>query len=274
MQLENNSLYIDSIHKKELNVLKKSHWLSIKSFIWKEIGGLYPLLDIPSGFCFLFGSIFFSLVPLLDLINVRLSRFILDWILMIGVIFFTFAKLFVETRAIYAHFFKDKKSHVGPTYHIGVLGLFTGGMFFGSSLIVNMNNGSEILLSILKTISSTLFVIGSLSFVTNAFPHAIKDKFKEKTSNAYMLGSFFFLNGSIFFLIGSITSFPNFKVNDTVLNILGLISGLLFLIGASCYLVLGFWEMHIFKAGPDECYLSQLQEMKEKKLDHLNQSTL
>jgi hypothetical protein len=66
-------------HHKRLARLFLWLWIQLEAFLWKEVGEMYPYLDIPSGFCFLLGSIAFAVAPLLKMVHSGNVEYAMDW---------------------------------------------------------------------------------------------------------------------------------------------------------------------------------------------------
>mmetsp|Transcript_1592 Transcript_1592/g.2056 ORF Transcript_1592/g.2056 Transcript_1592/m.2056 type:complete len:296 (+) Transcript_1592:237-1124(+) len=243
-------------------------WIRVEAFLWKEVGGMYPYLDIPSGLCFVLGSFAFTLAPLLRMVLSADADYGLDWLLMAGVILFTAAKALVELRAGYAHLFKGPSARVSGCYHAAVVGLLIGGLLFGAYLLLVVQpTAGPLLLARFSLSSSVFFFLGSAAFVADAYPQAHSDGFRHDLSNSYLLGSLLFLLGSAFFIAGSSLSFPNVPSRETPENGLSLLGGAMFLLGSCFFLFLGFLEMREFKRGPDMNLPSVRRRCKQLGID-------
>eukprot|EP00980_Cylindrotheca_fusiformis_P015393 scaffold4329_cov115-Cylindrotheca_fusiformis.AAC.10 len=240
-------------HHKHLDRILRNSCIRTEAFLWKEVGGMYPFLDIPSGICFLVGSFFFMLAPLLGLTMDTVDEDVLNWINMVGVILYTAAKFLVELRAIYAMLFKGPTAQVSPSYHGAVIAFFIGGFLFGADLIMAFRDSSSLSIARVSMSSSFFFTLGSIFFLVDAFPEARSDHFKSGPSNAYVIGSTFFLTGSVCFIVGSAVLFSGVDLGDPekLGNIFNFLGGLQFLLGSAAFLLLGYFEMSEFNKGPN-----------------------
>ena len=236
-----------AVHERRRKRLVKNSL--IQTFIWKEIGGLYPYADFLSGFFFIGGSFLFFLGPFLFLVEADVSTAGLDWIQMGGVIMLTGAKFGVEGRALYAHFFKGPSSQVGLLYHFAIAGFFIGGLLFGASLAVDLLKGPVLAAAITSLCSSLLFLLGSVMFVVDSWGHVVHDHFHSRASNAYFLGSFFFWLGSAFFVLGSCFQIIIIyqSLTDLLAPSMNTVGSFFFIVGSVFYLVLGYWEITSFR---------------------------
>ena len=255
-------------HHKNLARMFKRPWIQVEAFLWKEVGGMYPYLDIPSGFCFLVGSLLFSIAPLLRMLLSEDAYTVLDWLNLSGVILYTVAKALVELRAIYAHLFKGPSARVSAWYHAAVIGLLVGGLLFGAYVILHMKHAGAMSLARTSLSSSAFFVIGSAAFVRDAFPHAYADRFQSAPSNSYFLGSLLFLLGSVCWLVGSSLLFPVLSYASPELdNVFNFLAGAMFVFGSICYLILGYFEMKQFNRGPNLNLPAVQRRCKELGID-------
>tara|TARA_R110002050_G_scaffold58872_1_gene131764 strand:+ start:1228 stop:2049 length:822 start_codon:yes stop_codon:yes gene_type:complete len=226
-------------------------WIGVEAFVWKEVGGLYPYLDIPSGICLVLGSIILSVVPLLHIVRPQEYAVTYNAVLMVGVVLFTLAKFFVELRAAYARLFKGPSSWATIWYHLGILGSLIGGVLFGIVLVLLLVEADDFDVSCVSMASSVMFVAGSFCFCVDAWPDFWeKGPYMNKYSAIYMWGSTWFLIGSFCYVAASGISYTTFEEADLHANIWSLAGGVFFLFGASFFFGLGVIEMHEFQKGP------------------------
>lgn len=245
---DNHNHFHKTLHRLHTHI----SWIAIESFVWKEVGGLYPYLDIPSGLCFVVGSIIFSIVPLLHILLPEEHSVIYNAVLMGGVALFTIAKFLVEVRATYARLFKGPSAWATVWYHLGVLGLLIGGILFAVVLILLFVEADDFDISCVSMASSIMFVAGSLFFCIDAWPDFWdKGPYKNKSSAFYMWGSVWFLVGSFCFVVASGISYSSFEDADLHEDIWNFAGGIFFLFGASFYFGLGIIEMYELKKGPN-----------------------
>jgi hypothetical protein len=175
----------------------------------------------------------------------------MDWLNMPGVILFTAAKGMVELRTIYAHLFKGRAARVYGWYHGAVVCFFIGGLLFGVFLILVFQKGGQMSLAQTSMSSSVFFLLGSSAFIIDAYPQALADNFVCAPSNSYFLGSLLFLIWSVCWIVASSTLYPATRKREALQNIFNSLAGIMYVLGSSGFLILGYFEMHQFNRGPD-----------------------
>ena len=146
--------------------------------------------------------------------------------------------------------FKGPGARVSLWYHVAVTSFFVGGFLFGVDLILAFKKAKPLLVSQFSVSSSAFFFLGSVAFVVDAFPHAVKDKLQSAPSNTYLWGSVLFLVGSAFWIVGSSLLFSK-TATEMLIDVFNFLAGLMFLFGSTFFLLLGYFEMHEFNRGPD-----------------------
>lgn len=230
-------------HRKLAHQASKGWRATTESFLLKEIGGAYPFFDLLSGICFVVGSVFSALEPILLIVGTRLSRNSLDWILMSGVILFTLAKLFVATRGIWTYYNKPPSSHMSILSISAVACFFIGGGLFALALILDQHNQSSDRVASSSLASSFSFMTGGVLFVMDAMPRYQRNNGKDRNTNMNLAGSVGYLMGGTLYTIGNCIAFPQQNVNMLIINAFFVSGGLSFFLGSGCFLVIGFWEI-------------------------------
>eukprot|EP01094_Clydonella_sp_ATCC50884_P027033 TRINITY_DN7603_c0_g2_i1.p2 TRINITY_DN7603_c0_g2~~TRINITY_DN7603_c0_g2_i1.p2 ORF type:complete len:255 (-),score=95.29 TRINITY_DN7603_c0_g2_i1:209-973(-) len=213
------------------------------------MGGLYPYLDVAGGVLFTLGSVCFVVAPLLELTRSAPVEAV-DWIYMSGVILLTFAKVFVEGRAVYAHVFKSRSAQVSAEYHVAIVCFVVGGALFALSLALQLARLSALWVAVAALLSSLFFLAGSQAFVHDSWGHVRKDRFVQRESNAYLVGSFSFWEGSAFFTVAACFALAEVyrpPLWPPVTGVANLLGGVCFLCGSLTFMLLGYWEMASFR---------------------------
>eukprot|EP01094_Clydonella_sp_ATCC50884_P010829 TRINITY_DN20643_c0_g1_i1.p1 TRINITY_DN20643_c0_g1~~TRINITY_DN20643_c0_g1_i1.p1 ORF type:complete len:287 (-),score=72.54 TRINITY_DN20643_c0_g1_i1:8-868(-) len=239
----------------------------VQTFIWKEMGGLYPYLDLSGGLLFFVGSFFFFLAPLIALTRCC-SRDVTAWVYMAGVVLYTFAKLFVEGRALYAHFFKSRSARVSRAYHIAVNLFLLGGLLFGVSLSMFLARSNRLAVAVFSLSASVSFWLGSSAFVWDSLRHVLRERARGVESNTYMLGSGGFWLGAAFYSAAG--SFKLAALYRPLLwpplpDLLDMIGGVWYLVGSSLFLMLGTYEMRSFRASEQTLYMRRRYEQLQRE---------
>jgi len=220
------------------------------------VGDLYPWLDFPAGVCFVIGSLLFIAGPAVGLADSSASVTAVVWPQLVGVIFFTLAKIFAEGKAVYAHFYKKPAKRSGLSYHVAIINLLCGGLLFLAAYVLQLQQDEEAKenerrLQWCNTVGSANFTVGSALLCFNArtqfFPRECDNK-----HNQYMLASIFLLFGSIGYLSASALAIPPADtVSEQTLQIINIVAGVMFLFGSTFLLTFSIFESGEMRAGPD-----------------------
>eukprot|EP00050_Salpingoeca_kvevrii_P002208 m.188858 g.188858 ORF g.188858 m.188858 type:complete len:455 (+) comp10560_c0_seq1:511-1875(+) len=229
---------------------------------WRTAGRAYNLLDIWGGICFVLGGLSFTLGPWLEK-DGYVSSSTADYILIVGVIFYILAKLFVEIRAIYATLWQRPHMRPGAVFHFSITTLMLAGLFFLTALILSLE--SLPIASGWSNFTSCLFFLtGNFSFLMDSA--ALFKRPFSHLGNTYFFNALSLFLGSVFFQLAACCNIsivrhysapPGQEFADVALcttdftewnNTLG---GLFYLLGGIFSLIFALHEYAEALLGPD-----------------------
>lgn len=221
------------------------------------IGDLYPWLDMPAGVCFVVGSLLFIAGPVVALVNPEASIPAIVWPQLVGVVFFTLAKVFAESKAIYAHFYKKPAKRSGPSYHLAIISLLLGGMLFLVAYVLQLEQNEETKqyetpLQWCNTVGSVLFALGSSLLIFNARSQFFPRELCHNPHNLYLISGIWLLIGSCGYVLSSAESIPPAdSMSERTIQIISVAAGCAFLVGSTLLLAFSIFEAGEMDVGPD-----------------------
>ncbi|EDQ84365.1 uncharacterized protein MONBRDRAFT_39321 [Monosiga brevicollis MX1] len=232
--------------------------------LWRNVGRYYNDLDVWGGWCFVVGSILFTLGPWLSK-NKHVSADGSSIILMVGVVLFLFAKIFVELRAIYATLWERKTRRPGTAFHVSVISLTVGGLFFLATTILSLRDDPRSA-SWCSFLSAVGFLFGTFVFSIDSAAQFSRPLFAQ-LSNFYYWGALGLFLGSVFYIFsttcdlsgvrdyGAVSTAASFAplelCSESMVAWFNILGGLLYTLGSVFFLVFAYDELYEARRGPD-----------------------